>query len=256
MATLYLLGTGAAVSDPHRATTMLAFEAAGPDASLIVVDCGGDVVQRLMQAGIPMEELRRIEALILTHEHPDHIGGFPLFIEKIWLAQRGRPIAVYGIRPAIDHARRLFDCFDTSKWTGLPEIEWHEVAHMEGALVLESDDWLITSTPGAHSVPVTALHVTDKRGGGTVAYSCDTSKSEAVARMAQGADILVHEATGEGMAHSSAQEAAEVAQEAGVGRLLLVHIPPEKYLDDAELAKARAIFPATEKGEELGKYEF
>ena len=69
MPTLHLLGTGAALSDPHRTTTMLAFQGNG---SVIVVDCGGDVVQRLMQAGVPLDQ---IEALIVTHEHADHAGG-------------------------------------------------------------------------------------------------------------------------------------------------------------------------------------
>ena len=59
MPTLHLLGTGAAFSDAHRTTTMLAVTDA---ASTLVVDCGGDVVQRLLTAGI---DLTTIEALIL-----------------------------------------------------------------------------------------------------------------------------------------------------------------------------------------------
>src|SRR5690625_566288 len=99
MPTLYLLGTGAAVSDAHRTTTMLAVS---DGASTIAVDCGGDVIQRMMAAGIDVDTL---DALIVTHEHPDHVSGFPLFMEKIWLLGRRRPIAVYGIREAIDQAR-------------------------------------------------------------------------------------------------------------------------------------------------------
>ncbi|MEX0747058.1 MAG: MBL fold metallo-hydrolase, partial [Rhodothermales bacterium] len=98
MARLHLLGTGAAVSDPHRTTTMLAFE---EGRETLVVDCGGDVVQRLLAAGI---DLDTIAALIVTHEHPDHVSGFPLFMEKIWLAGRRRPIDVYGIGPASSQA--------------------------------------------------------------------------------------------------------------------------------------------------------
>ncbi|NNF57861.1 MAG: MBL fold metallo-hydrolase, partial [Rhodothermaceae bacterium] len=88
--TLYLLGTGAAVSDPHRTTTMLAVEEAG---RLILVDCGGDAVQRLLKLGL---DPTTIDAVILTHEHPDHISGFPLLIEKLWLLGRREPIPIYG----------------------------------------------------------------------------------------------------------------------------------------------------------------
>jgi ribonuclease Z len=232
---------------------MLAFE---NQQSIILVDCGGDVIQRLMAVGVSRQDLRRIEALIVTHEHADHVSGFPLFMEKIWLAGRRRPIPLIGIKPAIEQARRTFECFDTSRWEGLPEIELHEVELAEGALVLESDEWRITATLGIHSVPVTALRIYDRKGGGTVAYSCDTRPSEAVAALAQGADILVHEATGAGLNHSSAREAARIAQQANAKRLVLVHLPPAEFLTDEEMGEAKKIFAQTEKGEELGRYEF
>ena len=111
MARLHLLGTGAALSGPDRTPTMLAFEA---ERSVVVVDCGGDVVQRLLAAGI---DLDRISLLILTHAHPDHVSGIPLFMEKIWLAKRRRPIPVCGPQSALDSARGAFEAFDTSGWS-------------------------------------------------------------------------------------------------------------------------------------------
>ena len=247
MPTLHLLGTGAAVSDPDRTTTMLAFE---DDGDTVVVDCGGDVVQRLLKAGI---HLASISALILTHEHPDHVSGFPLFMEKIWLAGRRHPLPIYGIREALDQAGRCFDTFDTSRWEGLPERRWNVVAEEDEAAVLENERWGIVASPGRHSVPVVGLRVTAKSARKVVAYSCDTEPSSTIARLAAGADILIHEATGEGPGHSSARQAAEIARDAGVERLLLVHLPPS--IPDEDLAAARSVFAATEIGRELGRYE-
>jgi len=68
-AKLHLLGTGAGATDAHRTTTMIAVSTA---TDAVLVDGGGDVLQRAMQAGIPVENIR---AVILTHEHPDHVGG-------------------------------------------------------------------------------------------------------------------------------------------------------------------------------------
>ena len=249
MATLYLLGTGAAVSDPHRTTTMLAVE---NDGHVLLIDCGGDALQRLEASG---GDPRKIEALIVTHEHPDHVSGFPLLMEKLWLYGRRQPFDVFGIRPAIEQAARAHDSFDTSSWPEYPEIHYQEVEHSPGAVVLDNGRWLVSATPGDHAVPVVGLRI-EARGAGTVAYSCDTSRSQQITRLARGADILVHEATGSGPGHSSAGDAAQVAQEASVGRLLLVHLPPENLLDDQELERARAIFPRTEKGEEGGRYTF
>ena len=248
MATLHLLGTGAAVSDPHRTTTMLAFTSTG---STLVVDCGGDVVQRLLAAEI---ELDTVEALIITHEHPDHAGGFPLFMEKIWLAGRRRPIPVYGIKPALRQARIIFEAFNTSKWTGMPAIEWHEVELRKDAGVLTNDTWSVQAAPVKHAVPTVGLRVTHRHSGAVVAYSCDTEPTESVVHLANNADILVHEATGAGPGHTTKEHAARAARDANAGRLLLVHLPPG--LSESDLDDARALFPNTELGKELGTYSF
>jgi ribonuclease Z len=247
MATLHLLGTGAAVSDARRTTTMLAFQAPG---SVVVVDCGGDVVQRMLAAGIDLDD---VQALIVTHEHIDHAGGFPLFVKRMWLAGRRRPIDVYGIAPALDQARRCWEAFDTARWKDVPELRWHQVALEEGAAVLDDASWRITASPGTHGVPVIGLRV-EHVAGGCVAYSCDTEPSEAITRLSYGADILVHEASGAFKGHTSNEDAARIAGRAQARRLVLVHLPPD--VADGDLAEARSIFPHVEFGEDGNRYEF
>jgi ribonuclease Z len=94
--------------------------------------------------------------------------------------------------------------------------------------------------------------------GCSVVYCTDTVFSEAAVELAQGADLLIHEATfahGEAaMAiarqHSTSTMAAQTALEAGVRQLVLTHLSP-RYLPgkpltpDDLLAEAQAIFPAT-----------
>lgn len=244
MPSLYLLGTGAGLSEPHRTTTMLALSS---EESLILIDCGGDVVQRIFAAGL---DLDRLSALILTHEHPDHVCGFPLLVQKIWLAGRRRPLPVYGPPEALAQARRCFAAFDTSRWEGLPEMQWHETT---AGKMLDHPDWIVDAAPVDHSVPTLGLRIENLTSGGVVAYSCDTAPCEAVVTLAQKADILIHEATGEYPGHTSPTQAAQIAAKAEVGRLLLVHLPMN--LSHEDLQAARAIFPNTEWGEELGRYE-
>jgi ribonuclease Z len=248
MATLHLLGTGAALSDATRTTTMLAFSAGE---SVVAVDCGGDLIHRLLSAGLEPDQ---IDLLILTHEHPDHVSGFPLFMEKIWLSKRERPIPVCGPKPALDQARRLFEAFDTSGWKGMPRIVWRQVDLLAGAMVWDKEPWTITAAPGKHGVPVIGIRVEERESGSVAVYSSDTERSDEIARLADAAEILVHEATGGFSGHTAVQDAAHVARQAGVGRLVLVHLPPETPA--ADLQEARAAFPDLVLGEDGATYDF
>lgn len=88
------------------------------------------------------------------------------------------------------------------------------------------------------------------RSGLKVVYTGDTSPCEAVARLARGADLLVHDGTfGSDMedraaaeGHSTAAQAGAVAIEAKARRLALTHISA-RYEDHESLAnEAQAVF--------------
>jgi ribonuclease Z len=90
------------------------------------------------------------------------------------------------------------------------------------------------------------------RRGRSVVYTGDTRPTLGVVEAARGADLLVHDSTfGEEerdraveTGHSTAAQAAEVAREAGVRRLVLTHISPRYNRDAPELlAEAKAVFP-------------
>src|SRR5690606_29710348 len=148
----------------------------------------------------------------------------------------------------------IFEAFNTSTWTGMPRIEWMEIDYAPDAELLTNDLWHVTATPVKHAVPTVGLRVEERGSGAVVAYSCDTEPTESVVHLAKNADILVHEATGEGPGHTSSEYAARAARDAAVGRLLLVHLPPG--LTDVDLTEARKLFNHTELGEELGAYSF
>ena len=256
MPSVHLLGTGAAISDPHRTTTMLAVSDDQTPAGSLVVDCGGDALQRLQQCGLPIDS---VDGLIVTHAHMDHVSGFPLFMEKVWLDGRDRALPVVGIKPAVAQAQRSWDAFEPvhHDWEDLPPLDWRTIPHEPEAPVWTDAPWSITASPVAHGdTPNVGLRIEHVPSGQVLAYSCDTSgPADAVIDLAEDADLLIHEANGgPSENHSTAEEAAQVAAEADVDRLLLVHLPPGDK--SADLRKARAIFPHTDLGEELGTYPF
>jgi ribonuclease Z len=236
MAELLLLGTGASFNDGSREPTMLALR--GPR-STIVIDCGANPLRQLQQLRVPLDS---IESLVLTHSHPDHTSGMALFIEMLWLSGRRHPLPVYGPQDAVDVARRAFAQWDTSSWTGLPRLDWQAVPLAPGTPVYSGADFELVSSPGIHSVPVICLRARDRNGGGVVAFSADGEPSPGVRDLAQGAGLLVHEATGTGGGHSSAEDAARLAREAGAGKLILVHLAPQAHDLQQQQRVAAAIF--------------
>jgi ribonuclease Z len=95
--------------------------------------------------------------------------------------------------------------------------------------------------------------------GRKVVYTGDTRACKSVTDLAQGADVLIHDATYskqetealEKSDHSTAEQAAQVAKKAGVGKLYLTHIsqryPDAKNLED----EAREVFPESYVAEDF-----
>ena len=248
MATAYLLGTGAAHSNAGRTTTMICVHS---DSSTLVIDCGGDAVARMQRVGMDVDT---IQALFLTHEHIDHVGGFPLFYKKLWLSGRRRPLPVYGPAAAIVQAARCFATYDTRAFEGLPPVVWHTINPEADGAVYSDQSWIVHAAPGCHGVPVVGLRITSKSSGGTMTYSSDTSPSEAITNLAHGSALLFHEATGAQPGHSTALQAAQTAKDAKAQRLVLVHLPP--HLPASDLSAAQQEFAPMELGSELSSYLF
>lgn len=92
------------------------------------------------------------------------------------------------------------------------------------------------------------------RPGRVVVYSGDTRPCESVVKMADGADLLIHEATfsqdetdrARETGHSTAREAAQVALAARVKRLALTHLSARfSVASDILLKEAREVFRET-----------
>lgn len=107
--------------------------------------------------------------------------------------------------------------------------------------------------PDGRRVDATML-VGEPRAGRRVVISGDSRPTAALQALAANADILVHEATfGDDEAeraietgHSTAREAAQLAREAGVRRLLLTHFSARYSRDPGDLVtQAQSVFPQT-----------
>ncbi len=102
----------------------------------------------------------------------------------------------------------------------------------------------------------------EPRRGRKVVYTGDTRKCSSIVNLAKAADVLIHDATFDSSleeqavryGHSTARQAAEVAVEARVDRLFLVHISPRYDDTDILTDEAVKVFPRSMVPDELSEY--
>lgn len=101
------------------------------------------------------------------------------------------------------------------------------------------------------------------RPGLKIAYCTDCVPCDGAVRLGAGVDLMIHEATflneheqeARERGHSTAAQAAQIAQKAGCKRLVLTHFSPRYDALQTHLDEARAIFAATDLAVELQPFE-
>ena len=218
MARLIVLGSAAAVSDATHDNTHFLLQ--GESGQAVLVDCGSNPLGKLAHHGVRLEALTD---MILTHFHPDHVYGVPILLMQMWLMGRKMPLRIYGLHHCLQRVEAMMDAFMIDTWPGFFSLEYHRLPEHPDVPVLDSDDFRIRAWPTRHFIPTIGLRIEVKSTGKIVGYSCDTEPIPNIVTLARDADLLLHEAAGEGFGHSSAAQAGEVATLAGARRLALIH---------------------------------
>jgi len=236
MSRLIILGTSWAVPVEDHANTHMALEG---DQGVVLIDCPGSPSVRLAHAGIPFDQIHN---LILTHFHPDHVGGVPLLLMNMWILGREDPLNIYGSHHCLERVEDMMGFFHWETWPNFFPVSFHRLPERERVLVLEKQAFRIYASPVRHVVPTIGLRIESTAGGCVISYSCDTEPCPSMARLAAGSDVLIHEATGAIVGHSSASQAGAIAREAGVDRLILIHYKAGKIQLDQLISQAQETF--------------
>ncbi len=202
---------------------------------VVLVDCVSDPILRLEKAGLDYND---VTDLILTHFHPDHVSGVPLLLMDMWLMGRRKPLNVYGLHHTLDRIEDLMGFYGWSEWPDFFPVAFCRLPGQERTLVLDCPDFRVFSSPVRHLLPTVGLRFEFNHNGKVMAYSCDTEPCPQVVRLAEGADVLIHEAGGPVRGHSSAEQAGEVASQAEAGALYLIHYPTGKFAKGDPAAEA------------------
>ena len=219
MSKLTVLGSASAIPDRSgRENSYMVLQ--GDSGRAVLIDCAGSPLVRLRQAGVEIDDVADV---ILTHFHPDHTYGFPMFLMGSWLLGRELPLRVHGLHHCLKRVEDQMSFYHWDEWPNFFPVPFYHLEEKEDVLVLDNDDFRITASPVRHFIPTIGMRIEIKSSGKVLAYSCDTSPCPEDIRLAHRADILIHEAGGEIAGHTSAEQAGAIAAEAQVSELYLIH---------------------------------
>jgi ribonuclease BN (tRNA processing enzyme) len=210
---LTVLGCDGSWPGPGGAGSGYVVEAGG---TALLLDAGPGTFARLQEWGDPA----RLDAVILTHEHPDHWIDLESLATWAGLGP-GRSRYRDQDHPLIVHAPP-----GVRRWShhaSAPWVAWHELAPSM-VLAIGSVEARFVATD--HGPPTLAVGVAHE--GATLAYSADTGTGWSVEELGTGVGTFLCEATytaeHEGpLQHLSGRQAGAMAKAAGVGRLILTH---------------------------------
>jgi phosphoribosyl 1,2-cyclic phosphate phosphodiesterase len=92
------------------------------DGKVIVIDTGPDFRQQMLR-----ENVQRLDAVIFTHEHKDHVAGLDDI--RAFNYKQGKKIPVYATKSVQEHLKSEFAyIFENTNYPGIPEIEIHTIS--------------------------------------------------------------------------------------------------------------------------------
>jgi ribonuclease BN (tRNA processing enzyme) len=209
--------------------------------SAVMIDAGTGV-GRLIERPELLDGITRLD-ILLTHFHLDHVAGLA-YMPAIGVCEE---TTIWG------PGQLLYDSPTEKLLAQLSHEPFHPVPLEDQAIMVRDIPRGELELPAArielrrqnlHSAPSLGLRFDDM-----LAWVTDTAYDEASASFARGCRMLAHEAwfpesspRNEGI-HTSAAQAARVSADAGIERLLLIHLPPFQPVQPELLLEAQAEVP-------------
>ena len=250
MRELYILGSGDPVPSRDRFGSSYVLRLGD---ERLMFDCGPAATYKLVKMGMsPMQ----IDRLFFTHHHFDHDVDYPCFLLTRWDWGSGQEtrLQVYGPTLTEQLTERILDeeigAF-AHDWKARVNHPLSQAAYVNRGgvlprrppvvdvkdvgpgIVAQGSDWEVVSAPAEHVQPwLDSLAYRVNSSEGSFVFTGDTTPCASVAELAKDADVLIFvcagiqaeiDGTPQGQYMCGTMGAAELAQEAGARKLVLVH---------------------------------
>jgi ribonuclease BN (tRNA processing enzyme) len=186
------------------------------------IDCGPGTLSAL-QHHVGLEEL---DALVVTHQHPDHCMELPVVRNAMRYGLNIERLPLYAPRGVLLMLEKLVGVRGVAP-SFTPKMIGDRSVVLVGTLRLE-----FSRTD--HPVETLAVRVEPIEGSdGAIVYSADTGPGWSVSRLGEGIDVALVEATllsgatgDSDSVHLTAAQAGADARASGVRTLVITHVPP------------------------------
>jgi ribonuclease BN (tRNA processing enzyme) len=222
-----VLGCSGSVPGPNQPSSGYLLE---HDGFRLMLDLGNGTLSVLQTYLDPF----LLDALVFSHLHSDHCADFSaLTVLRRYHAfptvdAVAHPLNVYAPVDAPTRFAMAYAANEPERQsTDLTDVYTFH-AHKPGTVHIGPFE--VTAAPVFHPCEAYGFRIT--AGGKTLVYTGDTGPGEGLAELANGADLLLSEASWPESpdnppdVHLSGVQAGQLATEAGVGRLVLTHIQP------------------------------
>lgn len=199
------------------------------DGYRIVMDLGYGTLPRLL-ALLDSSVGDGVDAVVITHKHPDHMVDLHGFFRARWFGRRDAPaIPLYA-------ADGVMECLAALEDDDTEALHLVFDLHPLPADTYQVGPFQLQSSPLPHFVPNAGIRLTSPTV--TIAYTGDTGPDPALADLGRHSDLFIVEASDRDQQpqtppappgqrhHLTARDAGDAAAAAGARRLLLSHFWP------------------------------
>jgi ribonuclease BN (tRNA processing enzyme) len=218
-----VLGCSGSVPGPDSPASGYLVEA---DGYRLLIDLGHGAFGALQRYVRPNE----VDAIVVSHLHADHCIDLTAYIVALRYGRDGyRSAGPEGRIPLIG-VPGTRDRLEAAHDPLARKLSLHEIFAFSKPAAGELGPFRMSYAPMNHPTPTNAVRV--ECGDRSLVYSADTGESAELVTLAQGADLLLCEASvaaDEELVpglHMTGRMAGEHADKAGVDRLVVTHVPP------------------------------
>ena len=186
----------------------------------VVIDAGPDFRQQMLR-----ENIKKLDAVVITHNHKDHTGGLDDVRAFNWIQKR--PMDIYARVSVLKAIKRDYSyAFDENKYPGVPDINLHEI---EGNPFAIGTMRLLPIDAMHHQMPVYGFRIND------FSYLTDANYIEAPEfNKMKGSKVIIINALRKEkhISHFNLEEAVEIIRELKPEKAYITHISHQRGLNE------------------------